>query len=68
MAKLSSSKRNNMSSSEFAFPSDRSYPINDKNHARNALARGAQHLSSSDEATLKRKVHKKYPDIEISNS
>ena len=44
-----------------------SYPIDTENRARNALARGAQHASSSEQATIRRKVHEKYPDIQISD-
>ena len=40
-----------------------SYPIDTKARARNALARGAQHASPSELATIRRKVHAKYPDI-----
>ena len=39
MAKLSRKRRERLSSSEFACPSERKYPINDRAHVRNALAR-----------------------------
>lgn len=39
------------------------YPIHDKAHARNALARVAQHGTPEEKATVRRKVHAKYPDI-----
>ncbi len=41
MSKLSSKERNNLSNKEFAGP-DRSYPVNDHNHAANAKARAQQ--------------------------
>ena len=41
MAKLTTEKRNNLPTSEFAGP-NRSYPINDHNHAANAKARAQQ--------------------------
>jgi hypothetical protein len=41
------------------------YPIDTEGRARNALARGAQHASPSELATIKRKVHAKYPGIEV---
>lgn len=62
MAKLTTQKRNDLSGGEFALPGRR-YPINDPNHARNALARAAQHASSAEQATIRRKVHAKYPSI-----
>lgn len=62
MAKLSAKKRNSLSSSSFALPNKR-YPINDISHARNALARVSQHGSSSEKATVRRKVYSKYPSL-----
>ena len=41
MAKLTSKKRNSLPDSAFAGP-DRSYPVNDGPHARNAKARASQ--------------------------
>jgi hypothetical protein len=64
MAKLTTAKRNSLSSSTFALPGRR-YPINDEAHARNALARGSQHASPSELATIRRKVHAKYPSISV---
>ena len=43
MAKLTAAQRNALPRSDFAQPSKRKYPINDKAHARNALARVSQH-------------------------
>lgn len=43
-----------------------SYPIDTKARARNALARGAQHASPGEQATIRRKVKAKYPGIEVS--
>jgi len=62
MAKLNAVRRNALPSKDFAGP-DRSYPINDPNHARNALARVAQYGSPSEQAAVRRKVHAKYPGI-----
>lgn len=42
MTKLTSKARNKMPDSEFALPESRSYPVNDKPHARNAKARASQ--------------------------
>ncbi len=41
MAKLTTKKRNALPKTDFAGP-DRSYPVNDKNHARNAKARASE--------------------------
>ena len=72
MAVLSTGQRNKLKSSQFALPGKGegpkgkgagSYPIPDKNHARNALARVSQHGSSSEKARVRAAVHRKYPDI-----
>ena len=64
MAKLTSKKRNSLPSSEFAGP-DRSYPIADASHARNALARAAQNASPELEAKIKAKVRRRFPSIKV---
>lgn len=66
MAKLTSKKRNRMRPSSFAIPSERKYPINDKAHARNALARVAQHGTSAEKSQVRRAVKRKYPSIQVS--
>lgn len=66
MAKLTTSERNNLSKSDFAEPSKRAYPIQDKSHARNALARVSQHGSPSEKKQVRAAVHSKYADIGIS--
>lgn len=40
-----------------------SYPIPDASHARNALARVAQHGTASEKAKVRAAVKRKYPDI-----
>jgi hypothetical protein len=45
MAKLDTAERDDLPSSEFAEPKERKYPINDKNHAKNALGRAKQMLN-----------------------
>ena len=59
---LTSKARSHLKASSFALPGGR-YPIPDKAHARNALARVSQFGSSAEKATVRRKVHEKYPDI-----
>lgn len=56
-------ERKNLSSKSFVFPKERKYPIEDKAHARNALARVSQFGSSSEKAKVRSAVHRKYPDI-----
>lgn len=62
MAKLTAKERNSLPTSAFAGP-DRSYPIENASHARNALARAAQHALPALKAKIAAKVHKKFPDI-----
>lgn len=64
MAKLTAKTRNALPSSSFAGP-DRSYPIEDASHARNALARAAQNAGPALKAKIRAKVHKKYPGIKV---
>lgn len=42
MSKLTTQERNNLSSSEFALPKERKYPIDTHNRAANAKARAQQ--------------------------
>ena len=72
--KLTAEKRQELPKSDFALPGKGegpkgagagSYPIPDKNHARNALARVSQHGSPAEKAEVRRKVHEKYPDIGV---
>lgn len=62
MAKLSYKKRKKLPSKSFALKGRR-YPIEDKAHARNALARVSQHGSPEEKAQVRRKVHAKFPGI-----
>ncbi len=64
MAKLSTAKRNALPSSAFAGP-DRSYPINDKSHAINALSRAAANASPKLEAKIKTKIIKKFKGVKV---
>ena len=60
--RLTAKQRNAMPSKSFAGP-DRSYPINDASHARNALARVSQFGTPALKARVRAKVHQKYPGI-----
>ena len=62
---LSYARRKRMKSSSFALPRQRKYPLDTLKRARNALARVAQHGTKQEQAIVKRKVHKKWPSIDI---
>lgn len=62
MGKLTTKARKAIPGGEFALPGRR-YPIEDKNHARNALARVSQHGSSAEKATVRRRVKEAFPSI-----
>ncbi len=64
MASLTTTQRNNLRSSSFVFPKDRSYPIDTEARARNALARVAQNGTPEEQAAVRAAVHKKYPGID----
>jgi hypothetical protein len=72
MAVLSNKKRQSLKSSQFALPGKGegkggkgagSYPIPDRTHAQNALARVAQHGTPAEKATVRRKVAAKFPGM-----
>jgi hypothetical protein len=73
MAKLSAAQRKKIPTTSFAIPSraksaagkakSGSYPIPDRSHARNALARGSQHGSSAEKAQVRAAVKRKFPAI-----
>lgn len=63
MARLKYKTRKGMSDSSFALPSKRAYPIEDKAHARNALARVSQFGTEAEKREVRAAVHRKYPDI-----
>ena len=69
---LTAGARQDMPKSDFALPGKGegpkgagagSYPIPDASHARNALARVAQHGSSAEKKEVRAKVHEKFPGI-----
>ena len=62
MAKLTTKARKAIPTEDFAL-AGRRYPIEDKSHARNALARVAQHGTPAEKATVKRKVKAQFPSI-----
>ena len=70
MAKLTAAQRNEtLPRSDFAQPSkQRKYPINDRSHARNALARVSQHGTTAEKRKIRRKVAERYPSIHQTRS
>ena len=62
MGKLTAAARHRLPKGDFAGPHE-SYPIPDASHARNALARAAQHASPSLQAKIRAKVHHAFPAI-----
>jgi hypothetical protein len=64
MAKLTAAQRAKIPKKDFAVPAKApasgSYPINDRSHAANALARSS---GKPEAAAVRAKVHAKYPDM-----
>jgi hypothetical protein len=55
--------RAQLKKSSFALPDEEKYPIPDIEHARNALARVAQHGSAAEKRRVRAAVEKKYPSL-----
>lgn len=62
MAKLTTEARKAIPTGKFALPGRR-YPIEDKTHARNALARVSQFGSPAEKSTVRRKVRTLFSGI-----
>jgi hypothetical protein len=63
MAVLTTKKRKSLKKTSFAIPGERAYPIHDLAHARNALARVAQHGTPVEKARVRRAVYARYPSL-----
>lgn len=63
MATLKAKKRKSLPKSAFGLKGKRKFPIHDKSHARNALARVAQHGTKAEQKTVRRAVVKRYPSL-----
>lgn len=61
--RLSYADRQALPKKDFAEPSKRKYPIENKAHARNALARVSQYGTTKEKRQVRAAVHKKYPEI-----
>ncbi len=61
---LSTKQRKKLSKKEFALPGQRKYPIPDKAHARNALARVAQFGTLAEQKKVKAAVTRQFPNLD----
>jgi hypothetical protein len=73
--RLTAGERQHMPKSGFALPGkgegpkgagSGSYPIPDAGHAKSALARAKHNASPAEQATIRRKVHAKFPGMQLS--
>lgn len=62
MAKLTAAARKKISGKNFAGP-NRSYPIEDKSHAKAALSMVSRYGSPAEKSEVRRKVASKYPGM-----
>jgi hypothetical protein len=62
MARLTTSDRKALPTGAFAGP-ERSYPIEDRSHAVNALSRVSQYGTADLKQQVRDKVYRKYPDL-----
>jgi hypothetical protein len=71
---VSKAKRESLDKSEFGLPSKAkgeskgkpgNYPIDTPGRARSALSRVSQHGTPAERATVRRRVAKKYPSIDV---
>jgi hypothetical protein len=62
MAKLTAAARKKLPGSVFALPGRR-YPIHDRNHARDALARVSEFGTPYEKAAVRQAVRQRYPDM-----
>lgn len=63
MARLTYAERKRLPSRDFVYPRSRKYPIENKSHARNALARVSRFGTRAEKRKVCEAVHKKYPSI-----
>jgi len=68
MARLTAEQRRRLPDSAFAIPERRAYPIHDIEHARNALARVAQHGTPEEKRRVRRAVKRRFPSIDVDSN
>ena len=61
--KLTAAARKKIKPGNFALPGKKAYPIEDRSHAANALSRVSGNGSPAEKATVRAKVHAKYPNM-----
>jgi hypothetical protein len=64
MAKLTTDERRNLPASSFALPGGR-YPIPDRSHAQNALARVSQNGTDDEKAQVRAAVRNKFKSMTV---
>jgi hypothetical protein len=75
MSRLTTGERKATPKKDFALPSKRSasggkggYPIPDASHGRDALSRVSANGTPAEKATVRAKVHRKFPGIKLGDS
>lgn len=63
LAELTTKARKKLKKGSFAVPDERKYPIPDKSHAQNALARVSQFGTPEEKAKVRSAVARKYPGM-----
>lgn len=63
MAKLTAASRRRLPKGAFALPEKRAYPIHNRQHGANALARCTQHCSSDEKPRVFNAVCRRYPSL-----
>jgi hypothetical protein len=63
LAELTTKARKSLPKGAFAIPEQRAYPIPDESHARNALARVAQHGTPEEQARVRAAVSRRFPKL-----
>lgn len=63
MARLTSKGRKRIKTKNFALKKQKKYPIHDRAHARNALARVSRHGTPSQKRRVRAAVCRKYPGM-----
>lgn len=63
MAELNAAERDALPVAAFAIPERRAYPIHDRAHAVNALARVSRNGNPEEKRRVRAAVYAKYPDL-----
>ena len=63
MSTLTTKGRKHIKSSNYAIPDEHKYPIQDRKHAANALARVSQVGTPAEKAQVRKAVCNKYPTM-----